>query len=122
MPRACGALTRAPLLPRRLNVDERAAAALLAQFKRTAYNDAQALTRASEEGTASSAALQKAALGAELSLLRYAHEQRCLLLRCVHQLLAVAYDADAELHAVACGEVALLLQARATQLNLAPLN
>ena len=36
---------------------------------------------------------------------------RCfLLLRCVHQLLFIAYDATAELHTVACGQVALLLE------------
>jgi hypothetical protein len=49
---------------------------------------------------------------AELALLRHMHEQRCVLLRCVHQLLTTAFNCGAELHALACGAVALLLQAR----------
>ena len=89
-----------------LQVDEDCAATMLAQLKRHAYNDAH--VRATE---ASASVMAAELLRADLSLLNHAHEQRCLLLRCVHQLLAIAYDVEAELHAVACGAVALLLQA-----------
>ena len=84
---------------------------MLAQLKRSSFNDAHVLTSAaanSEGGDA--AAVNLELVRADLALLRHAHEQRCLLLRCVHQLLAIAYDVEAELHAVACGELSLLLQ------------
>ena len=62
-----GSITAATTL---LDVDERAAASLLSQLKRTAYNDAQALS--DKEMHSSSPASGKALLGAELSLLRHA--------------------------------------------------
>jgi len=92
-----------------LQIDERAATQMVQQLKGDAYNDAQALAST----TAATPAAGQALLVAELALLRHAHEQRCLLLRCVHQLLCLAYDANAELHTVACGQVALLMEVRA---------
>lgn len=102
-----------------LQTDERAAGQMVQLLKRSAYNDVQALTKA----TAAAPAASQALLEAELSLLRHVHEQRCLLLRCVHQLLVIAYDAAAELHTVACGQVALLLEGQLPQriINLVPL-
>ena len=87
-----------------LQVDDKAAGELIAGFKRDAYNCVQAL-----EIEADVADLH-APLAAEIALLRYAHEQRCLLLRCVHLLLTTAFNSGAELHIQACASVSLLLQ------------
>ena len=104
-------------LARLVQLEAAAAKQLLSQLKRHAYNDAQALSSSGGTTTAASAAhdVSDRLLRAELATLSFVHEQRALLLRCIHQLLAVAYDASAELHAVACGEVALLLQVRETE-------
>ena len=99
-----------------LQTDERAASQMVLLLKRDAYNDAQALSTA----TTTTRAAEQALLAAELALLRHTHEQRCLLLRCVHQLLFIAYDATAELHTVACGQVALLLEVRRHGCKLLP--
>eukprot|EP00966_Prymnesium_polylepis_P216802 5018551-Prymnesium_polylepis.1 len=55
-------------------------------------------------------------MAAETRLIQFAHEQRLLLLRCLHQMLSIVYqDASAPnyhgpLHNIVCGSVALLLQ------------
>lgn len=86
---------------RLLQIDDDAAGELLSGFKREGINCVLALT-------AGAPLLEP--LEAELALLRYVHKQRCLLLRCVHQLLATAFNSGAELHALACAKVSLLLQ------------
>ena len=99
-----------------LDLDDPTATTLLALFKRSSYNNSQVLAHAPMgAGTACTASQNAALLRAEVELLRHAHEQRCLLLRCVHQLIVVAYDATAELHAVACSELAMLLQVSAAR-------
>ena len=75
--------------------------------RRESHNAAQALRRAADDPAAASDPL--ALLPAELRLLEHLHEQRCLLLRCVQQLLAIAFvDSASPLHRVASGRVSLL--------------
>ncbi|EOD41800.1 hypothetical protein EMIHUDRAFT_194329 [Emiliania huxleyi CCMP1516] len=84
-----------------------ATAQLLVDFERESHNAAQALRRAADDPAAASDPL--ALLPAELRLLEHLHEQRCLLLRCVQQLLAIAFvDSASPLHRVASGRVSLL--------------
>ena len=96
-----------------LQMDNTAADSILISFKTHAPNNAQAFekravaTPAPHDGATEHALLEP--LEAELALLRYAHEQRCLLLRCIHQLLRIAYNFNSELHGMACGKVSLLL-------------
>lgn len=91
-----------------LHLGGEATAQLLADFERVGHNSAAALRRAAEPG-AKPAADALSLLPAELRLLDQLHQQRCLLLRCVQQLLAIAFgDAASLLHRVASGRVSLL--------------
>ena len=88
-------------------------AASAAAAPSTAVVAATSLAPAADVPDGPSTAQLLAALPAELRLLQFVHEQRLLLLRCVHQLLVIVYQNPqaTPLFNVACGSVAILLQA-----------
>jgi hypothetical protein len=91
-----------------LQLSSATTAQLLSDFERDGHNSAQALKRAADD-TQAGESDPLALLLSELHLLEHLHEQRCLLLRCVQQLLAIAFDdSSSPLHRVASGRVSLL--------------